>query len=183
MPRRGWNEPWRVNSAVPSEIQKERRDRGAAGGQAGSAGQGLPLSNPCRSPAAGKMKLPGCRANETFLVPVRAANKPAVRVNTPCGFRPPGVRQFQHLRAGGRVKGRRGPLDNPRGRQPLLYLRLSLRPDGPPGLASPWRVPASRRRPVGSSWPALFPQRAGCLHQPPPVILLFIKTDSCCLRF
>ncbi len=69
MPRRGWNEPRRVNPAVPSEILKKRRDRGAAGGQAGSAGQGLPLSNPCRSPAAGKMKLPGCRANETFSAP------------------------------------------------------------------------------------------------------------------
>ncbi len=79
MPRRGWNEPRRVNSAVPSEIQKERRDRGAAGGQAGSAGQGLPLSNPCRSPAAGRMKLPGCRANETFPEPVRAANEISAR--------------------------------------------------------------------------------------------------------
>ncbi len=75
MPRRGWNEPRRVNPAVPSEIVKKRRDRGAAGGQAGSAGQGLPLSNPCRSPAAGKMKLPGCRANETFSAPVGAANE------------------------------------------------------------------------------------------------------------
>ncbi|WHS98000.1 MAG: hypothetical protein LZT29_00888 [Pantoea stewartii] len=35
------------------------------------------------------------------------------------------------------LRGSRQPLNNPGGRQPSLFLRLSLRPDGPSGCAVP----------------------------------------------
>ena len=84
-PRRGRHEPGRRIRPVRKEIAKKRRHRAAAGGLAGSAGQGLPLCNPCRSPAAAVMKLPVCpgERNLTALIrstrqlltaPVRATN-------------------------------------------------------------------------------------------------------------
>ncbi len=54
---------------------------------------------------------------------------------TPGVFRPPGDGSFsQSVQAAG-LRGLRQPLNNPGGRQPSLFLRHSLRPDGPSGCA------------------------------------------------
>ncbi|HCN02815.1 MAG TPA: hypothetical protein DIT02_16185 [Pantoea ananatis] len=53
-------------------------------------------------------------------------------------FRPPGVGEFQpvSVQADG-LRGSRQPLNNPGVRQPPLFLRHSLWPDGPSGCAIP----------------------------------------------
>jgi len=52
-------------------------------------------------------------------------------------FRPPGDGSFSLSVQAAGLRGSRQPLNNPGGRQPSLFLRHSLRPDGPSGCAVP----------------------------------------------
>ena len=72
---RGRHEPGRRIRPVRKEIAKKRRHRAAAGGLAGSAGQGLPLCNPCRSPAAAVMKLPVCLGERNLAALIRSTRQ------------------------------------------------------------------------------------------------------------
>ena len=94
-------------------------------------------------------------------------------------FRPPGDGSFSLSVQAAGLRGSRQPLNNPGGRQPSLFLRHSLRPDGPsgcalpgaavlcaaslplrPGLRSLLSAPdAGRKTPACQSW---FFKKSGC---------------------